>query len=176
MPSSLLATALRANSRPSSLPPAALSHWQEARSSHAKLTDFVLDSFAADHPKDSVLHSGATIALAIIDFLKLCICASHNRGMPAWQGWPPLSTSQAAVEASRGLLVCWVLLKSSAAQVLDWVPMPGDDELGDCSELSGGSVAGDSEVPWARLKKAMVQVKETTCVGYTEAPANAVFG
>lgn len=96
--------------------------------------------------------------------------------MPAWQGWPLLSTSQAAVEASRGLLVCWVLLKSSAAQVLDWVPMPGDDELGDSSELSGGSVAGDSEVPWARLKKAMVQVKETTCVGYTEAPANAVFG
>ncbi len=68
------------------------------------------------------------------------------------------------------------MLKNSAAQVLDWVAMPGDDKFGDFSELSGGSVAGDAEVPWARLKKAMVQVKETTCVGYTEAPAKAVFG
>lgn len=153
------------------MPPAALAPWQAAQASHAKLTKLVMG-----HLSDATMQHGASMALAMIEFLKLCICASHNRGILAWQGWPPSSTSRAAVEASRGLLICWVVLKQSAAEVTEWWPVTGEDEHGDYSESPGIEVALDTYVSWSQLKKAMIQVKETACVGYTEAPTQAVFG
>lgn len=122
------------------------------------------------------MYSGASVALVIIDFLKLCICASQNSTIPAWQGWPPSSTSRASVEASRGLLMCWVILKQSEAKITDWLSMEGHDDHGDRLK---SPVMGDGlivDVTWTRLKKAMQQVKETAYVGYTEAPSHAVFG
>ena len=69
----------------------------------------------------------------------------------------------------------WVLLKNSDAQAFDWSSMPGDEDSDDHSESHVSCAAVGEVVPWATLKKAMVQVKETACVGYTEAPSNAVF-
>ena len=62
--------------------------------------------------------------------------------------------------AFRGLHIVLVLLRSSAAELLDWKPLPwegdgdggGDDNAG--NEAPKSSMFGlEEDVPWSRLKK-----------------------
>ena len=163
-----------------SLPSAALTHWHSTRSFQMKMADYVSTNFAKDCE-----YSGISIALAVIDFLALCICSSLNTGTAAWQGWPPTSTSRAAVEANRGLLICWVLMRGSKAEAREFRRLPADEDDDNTKHdehaasapqnLSLHQMSCFKDVTWSQLRKAMCQVSETTFVGYTEASGAAVF-
>jgi hypothetical protein len=109
-----------------------------------------------------------------MNFLKLCVCASFNTSSDVWRGWPPLSTSNAVVEARRGLLICWVLLRESAADVAEWHPLPGDDDDDEKDTKADTSVLEEA-VSWCMVKKAVMHVSETACVGWSEAHGTGVF-
>lgn len=165
---------------PSSLPSAALTHWHSTRSFQKKMADYVSTNFTNDYE-----YSGISIALAVIDFLELCICSLLNTGTPAWQGWPPTSTSRAAVEANRGLLICWVLLRTSEAEAREFQRLPADEDEDDTKHdqrdvsapqrLPLHQMSAYKDATWSQVRKAMCQVSETACIGYTEASGAAVF-
>lgn len=79
------------------------------------------------------------------------------------------------MEASRGLLISWVLLRESCAEITDWQQLPGDEHYEMKCKDSADSRVDERNVPWHLLKKAVEGISETTYVGYTEPSSSAVF-
>ena len=96
-------------------------------------------------------------------------------GTPALQGGSPQSTSKAAIEASRGMLISWVLLRESCAEITEWQQLPGDDHDEMKCKDRVDSRMDEKNVPWHLLKKAVEGICETASVGYTESSSSAVF-
>jgi hypothetical protein len=153
------------------VPPDCLLPWQALQKSRSRLSAFVSES------NPPTLYSGLSIAIAVMDFLRLCVCASKSTNSPAWKGWPASSISSAAVEACRGLLISWVLLKNSGAKAIAWKQLPGDEDDADgaAKATEDKSFLEANDISWSALKKAVRHVSEISSARYTEAPLAAVF-